>query len=241
MNTWIYPRSTLWMHYLDVFNLLGQMPNNGHPRDADCAIALSFGRNSVPDNHLADVRNFYDAFKQNDAETMDHIDHPYFSGFDPGQPNHEIAQRAEVCMVAYDIPLITQWEISMSLYKQLGVAWVKNRYAHQELFCLWPPAGRSAYRTIEVLEDAFKITQQQGWKRPVLLAHDYHMPRVAMLARRFWPEFIIGFPVITHTFDRKSIQPMTASLSAWYKYELKGRVHHLFFGWCFGHFKRGRF
>lgn len=238
---WVYPTSTLWMHYLDVFNLFGQMPINGSPYDADCAIVLSFGRNSIPDDRLLNVRNFYDAFKQDDAETMDHIDHPYFSGFDPGWPNHEIAQRAEVCIVAYGIPLIAQWEISMSLYKENGAAWVKNRYAHQELFCLWPPVGRSAYRTIEVLEDAFKITQQKGWKRPLLLAHDYHMPRVAMLAQHFWPEFIIGFPAITRAFDPKSVQPMTTSAFKFSIYELKARAHHFVNGWCFGHFKRGRF
>lgn len=240
MSTRTYPTSALWMHYFDVFNLLGQMPINGSPYNADCAIALAFGRNSVPDDRLPNIRSFYDVFKQ-DIETMDHISHPYFSGFDPGQPNYEIAQIAEVCIVSYDIPLITQWEIAMSLHQQRGLAWVQNRFAHQELFCLWPPVYRPAYRTLDVLEDAFRITQEKKWKRPVLLAHDYHMPRVAMLARHFWPEFIIGFPAITRAFDVKSVQPMCASAQRWYKYELKGRMHHLLCRWCFGHFQWGRF
>lgn len=235
-----YSTRRLWMHYADVFGLLGGMPINGSPLDGDCAIALAFARNSIPDNRLPDVRNFYDVFKQN-IETMDHISHPYFSGFDPGEPNNDIAKRAYACIMTYGIPTIMQWEISMSLYQQQGEAWVKNRFAHQELFCLWPPVNRPAYRTIEVLEDAFEITQKKGWKRPLLLAHDCHMPHVAMLAQYFWPEFIIGFPTITRTFDPKAIQPMTTSPRRWYEYELKARCHHLVYGYCFGNFRSGRF
>lgn len=241
---WVYPTSTIWLHYADVLYLSGPMPINGNPYDADCAIALSFWRNSIPNHRLADVRNFYEAFKHNDEETMDHISHPYFSGFDPGEPNYEIAIKCRQIVEWYYgscIPLIVQWEIAMSLCQQQGEAWVKNRYAHRELFCLWPPVGRSAYRTIDVLEDVFTITQEYGWKRPLLLAHDYHMPRVAMLARHFWPEFIIGFSTITRKFDPKSVQPSCASARQWYRYEAKARVHHLLHGWCFGHFTSGRF
>ncbi len=235
-----YSRLELWAHYADVCNVVfDRMPVNGSPYDADCAIALSFGRNSITDYRLPDVRNFYDVFKQ-DIETMDHISHPYFSGFDPGQANYDIARRTHACVMTYQLPVIIQWEIAMSLYQQSDEAWVKNRYAHQELFYLWPPA-RPGYRTIEVLEDAFKITQEKGWKRPLLLAHDYHLPRVAMLARHFWPEFIIGFPSITCVFDLASVKPMTASPAAWHIYELKARIHHFMYGWTFGRFKSGRF
>lgn len=226
------------MHYADVFNLLGPMPINGSPYDADCAIALSMARNSVSDNHLPDIRSCRDALKD-DITAIKHLSHPYFSGFDPGKPNRDIAIYGTHC-IEDGLPLIAQWEISMALYRQRNVEWMEEKLVHQQILCLWPP-NRPSYRTIEVLEDAFKITQEHGWKRPVLLAHDYHMPRVAMLARHFWPEFIIGFPAITRAFDKKSVQPMCASPAQWYRYEIKGRAHHLLYGWCFGRFASGRF
>lgn len=248
MSTWPYPISTLWMHYVDVFNLLGQMPINGTTFDADCAIALSFGRNSVQDYKLSDIRNAFETFEKNSVTTIDYVNR---SHFDPGLPNNEIARTGlwRTIERQIPIPLLAQWEICVSIYQeriysygeQAAIRWTQNQHVVQKLFCLWPPPNRLAYRTIEVLEDAFRITQEYGWKRPILLAHDYHMPRVAMLARHFWPEFIIGFPTITCAFDPNSIQPMTTSASAWFSYEIKGRVHHLVYGWCFGNFSKGRF
>lgn len=235
-----YSKSALWIRYADVFNLLGGMPVNGSPSDADCAIALSFGRNNVPDNRLPDVRDLFDDLQGNNLETIERIGHAYFGDFDPGLPNVHIAQHSALCMIKFNIPLLAQWEIPMAMYQRSGIQWMTNALANQKLFCLWPP-NRPAYRSIEVLEDAYRITQEKGWKRPILLAHDYHMPRVAMLARHFWPEFIIGFPTITRTFDPKAIQLMTTSPRRWYEYEIKSRSYHFLYGYCFGHFRKGRF
>lgn len=218
---------------------------NGSVSDADCAIVLSMGRNSVPDYRLSDIRNSFDTLKGDNVATIDHINR---SGFNPGLPNIEIARKGLWDIVEQGIPLLAQWEICVSIYQQrihfygqqATASWM-HHFSSERLFCLWPPPNRLAYRTIEVLEDAFKITQEKGWKRPVLLAHDYHLPRVAMLAQHFWPEFIIGFPTITRGFDKKSVQPMTTCCRQWYGYEFKGRTHHLLYGWCFGHFSRGRF
>jgi len=235
-----YSKSALWIHYADVFNLLGGMPVNGSPRDADCAIALSFARNSIPDNRLSHTRSLSDCFKGDNLGTIKHINNAYSEEFDPGQPNNDIALKSMFCVDKYGTPLLAQWEICMARYQQSGAQWMTDALANQKLFCLWPP-NRPAYRSIEVLEDAYRITQEKGWKRPLLLAHDYHMPRVAMLAQHFWPEFIIGFPTITRTFDPKAVQMMTTSARRWYEYEIKSRGHHLLYGYCFGHFQKGRF
>lgn len=245
MSSWTYPTSTLWMHYFDVFNLLDGMRVNGNISDADCAIALSFGRNSVPDYSLSDIRNSFAMLKEDSVATIDHINR---SGFNPGLPNIEIARKGLWDIVDKGIPLLAQWELCVSIYqqrihfygKQAIDSWMRH-VALQKFFCLWPWPNRLAYRTIEVLEDAFKITQKKGWKRPILLAHDYHLPHVAMLARHFWPEFIIGFPTITRAFDKKSVQPMTTCSRRWYEYEFKARAHHFLYGYCFGYFQKGRF
>lgn len=235
----MYSTRRLWIHYADVFNFLGGMPVNGEPRtDADCAIALSLARNTIPDHLLSDTRLMLDErFQGNHLAMMEHL---CARGFDPGKPNNQIGNAAEVCISAYHLPVIGQWEIPTSICKRQGGRWTKDRLTRQQLFCLWPPY-RPAYRTIEVLEDAFKITQEHGWKRPWLLAHDCHMPRVAMLAQYFWPEFIIGFPAICHAFDPKAVQSSATSPSRWYQYEFKARAHHFLHGWCFGRFTSGRF
>lgn len=225
------------MNYVDVLGLLGPMPVNGSLFDADCVIALSFARNSVPDNELPRIRQLAHALKGNDAATIGHISRDFH--FDPGLPNNYIAVNGKFC-IDYAIPLIAQWEIVVALFQRRGADWIHNLSASNRLFALWPP-DRPAYRTIEVLEDAFRVTQEHGWQRPLLLAHDYHMPRVAMLAQHFWPEFIIGFSTTTREFDPKSAQPQCASARQWYTYEVKARAHHFLHGWCFGHFTSGRF
>ena len=224
-----YSRSKLWAHYADVFNLLGGMPTNGDARiDADCAIALSFARNTIPDALLPETRLLLDdRFKGNHLAMIEHL---CARKFDAGGPNNAIGNIAEICLNKYHIPLIGQWEIPASICKRLGTRWLKEKLVRQRLFCLWPP-NRPAYRTLKVLEDAFEITQKQEWKRPVLLAHDYHLPRVAMLARHFWPELIIGFPTITREFDLNAVQVLATCPPQWYMHEIKSRGHHFLHGW----------
>ena len=133
-----YSRYKLWAHYADVFNLLGGMPTNGDARiDADCAIALSFARNTIPDALLPETRLLLDdRFKGNHLAMIEHL---CAQKFDAGAPNNAIGNIAEICLNKYHIPLIGQWEIPASICKRLGTRWLKEKLVRQRLFCLWPP------------------------------------------------------------------------------------------------------
>ena len=123
MSSWTYPTSTLWMHYLDVFNLLGPMPINGSPYDADCAIALSFGRNNISDDHLLDVHT---CFRSSDSvmAAITNINRSHgdnVNGFHAGIPNHDIAMKV-IQVIKWSaetrIPVMAQWEVAMAICQQ---------------------------------------------------------------------------------------------------------------------------
>ena len=101
----MYKQATLWKHYIDVPNMLGGMPVNGDPRkDADCAIAVSFGRNTIPDNELSGLRHEYDAeCSGSDIQFMERLDK---ADFNAGKPNIAIANTAAYSLNICGIPII---------------------------------------------------------------------------------------------------------------------------------------
>ena len=223
MAATIYPDWKLWMYYANVF---GTMPTNGTPRDSDWAVALAFGRNSILDRSLDQMvcKKVYHRYQKADLAAMARLDH---EGFDPGDPNCHIANFIEHYIENYRRPVAAQWELVVALYQIYGEQWVTSAIKESLLFCLWPHPGMKAYRSLDVLADAHRVWPLH---RPLLIAHDLHMPRVYMLARKMWDNPIVGCKTITRAFDQKSVQRQTTTPAQWYWYECCARLHHKVYG-----------
>ena len=222
-----YPEWKSWMYYANIF---GAMPRNGECADSDGAVALTFGRNDIPDNQLHRVREILDKnYSGSHLAMLQYLANNNDQVFNPGQPNREIADVIDLYILAYRRPVAAQWELAVALVQIYGERWVANILGEQKLFCLWPRPGQKSYRSKEVLEDARNILPKM--KYPILFAHDLHLPRVYMLARKIWDRPIVGFPAITRRFDRKSVQLGTTAALPWYCREALGRAHHILNGW----------
>ncbi|MDZ4299586.1 MAG: hypothetical protein U1A26_01585 [Candidatus Sungbacteria bacterium] len=213
-----------WGHYINIF---GGMPSNGRPGDTHCGIGLAFGRNSIPDKDIALVRRM----REKEGSDFSAIKKLAACGFKGGVPNNEIGGVVTLFILGFNLPMIVQWEIGVVLFQKYRGA-TEHLIASKKLFILWPRPGQASYRTREVLQDAMAIMRENGWNSPLLVAHDLHMPRVFMLARKLGVQPIVGFKSITRDFDPKSVQPPTSSLWRWLlTYEPWGRIHHLLHGW----------
>ena len=201
--------------------------------DSDGAVALTFGRNSISDQDISLVRKLFEGVC--DRSHLATIKRLSDQGFDPGTPNHQIAEMIEAYLSMYrivDAPVFAQWELCVALFQMYGEQWITRTFSEQRLFCLWPRPGMDNYHSLHVLDDAYEADQkrQRPMNHPLLLAHDLHMPRVYMLARKRWDTPIVGCKTITRTFDPKSVQKITTNPMQWYWYEARARVHHKLHG-----------
>ena len=213
------------MHYANVF---GTMPTNGGWIDSDGAVALAFGRNVIPDNQLHRVREILDKSCSGSHLAM----LQYLANnqkFDHGRPNRQIASVVRDYILIRCQPVAVQWELAVTLLQSFGERWISNLLGEKKLFCLWPKSGQNSYCPKEVLEDARSVLPKM--QQPTLLAHDLHLPRVYMLARKIWDRPIVGYKTITRSFDFQSVQKMTTTPTQWYWYESRARVHHLLHHW----------
>ncbi|MEK7082762.1 MAG: hypothetical protein AAB972_01205, partial [Patescibacteria group bacterium] len=205
----VYSSMKLWTYYA---NILKGMPPNGTIFDSDHAIALAFGRNSIPDYNLPSIcRTFHDTYHASDLPMIQHLND---QEFDPGKPNRHIAQFIGYYIEKCHKPVFAQWELAVALSQMCKKEWVASAIEEKKLVCLWPHADIKGYNSFHVLNDADAYQYHEGQKqynRPLLLAHDLHMPRVYMLARHIWTNPIVGFESITRSFDPKSVQKMTTS------------------------------
>ena len=228
MATTPYLQWKLWMYYANIF---GTMPPNGTPRESGYAVALAFGRNSIPDQNLQSMvcKKVYRPHVTAHLATIAYLNH---EGFDPGKPNRHIANCIKNYVEDYRRPVAAQWELCIALFQIYGEQWVRSAINNSRLFCLWPRPNMNAYRSLHVLEDAYNVLSTvQPQRRPLLIAHDLHMPRVYMLARKLWTNPIIGFKTITRSFDAQSVQKQITSPLCWYGYEFRARAHHLLHHW----------
>ena len=225
-----YPEWRLWMYYANVF---GAMSPNGMLLDSDGAVALAFGRNSIPDCDLSSVRSLDQVRGESYLATIKRLSD---QGFDPGTPNQKIAETIKGYLSMYRIvnaSVFAQWELCVALFQMYGEQWITRTFSEQRLSCLWPRPNMENYRSLHVLDDAYKADRkrQRPMNYPLLLAHDFHMPRVYMLARKIWDCPIVVRKTITQSFDPKSVQKMTTTPLQWYSYEAHARVHHLLHHW----------
>lgn len=211
------------------------MPPNGTCSDSDAAVALAFGRNSVPDSELSNIEIFFketclcrESIQEAHLDVIMYLDD---LGFDSGEPNYEIAHYIESYIEIYRKPVVAQWELAIALFQIYGKERVKSMIDQFRLIPLWPDLSQNKYGSVHVLRNAYKVfrtlTLSKPYVKPLLIAHDLHMCRVYMLARNIWACPIVAFKHITRVFDFKSVQKQTQDPLRWYAYEFCVRAHHL--------------
>lgn len=107
------------------------------------------------------------------------------------------------------IPLILQFEIADALIK-LNLTVLRISKHRQE----------GAYLdTGEVAKQAFGIMKKNKWKKAVLVAHPFHMPRVDAVCKKLGIVTIVPKGLEVIRFDSNSAQEWTVSEEAWSKHE----------------------
>lgn len=198
------------------------VPSVGYVHDADCLIALAFGRISWKDEELYTVHRLR-AAAQSDLEAFQFLVASDTAWI--GVPNKEFGQLVEFLCWTFGGPLFLQWEVALEVNQE---AW-GNR-----VVALWPPAS-GYYSTEQVLRDAVAGMEQRGCTSPILVAHDYQIARAALQLKK-----LLGRPPIlvsschgkqssvgTRAFEPDSVQPWTRSLASWLPRELATRTYCL--------------
>lgn len=228
MTVKTYPTGYLWRHYWNVF---GTLTHNGTPSDADCAIALAFGRNTLSDRELPIVRRDHDNILDKAHADDIHIRQLDHKGFNPGSPNGHIAEAVYMSIHEYNLAVAAQWEVVVAVFLECGPSWVAWALDTQKLICLWPHPEQTTYPSHEVLDDALSYLPSQSFIHPLLIAHDLHMPRVYMLAAKRWQCPVVGYQTITRAFDQGAVQAQASKSSRRYRYEALCRIHHFYHRW----------
>lgn len=195
------------------------LPHVGKMWDADCAIVLAFGRNHYHDGNLHLVRAIRD-LKGDDRQAIGHF---RAMGFDPGDSNRGLARAMELICWDLGCGLIPQWEVAVAFDESY-------RLWGDRVRTLWPP-DRGYYDTDRVLCDALSVMKREGWKTPLLIAHDWQMPRAFLQLKKLLGRPPIVMPVtdsngdkITSRFDLHSVQLWTRHPLLWLAREIPGRV-----------------
>lgn len=212
-------RQLWWRYWLQ----LPGLPDIGDPRLADCIAVQAFGRNTYNDADLAGIRTFHDRHGGQDALTLDWLRQ---HGFDPGQPNRDLARECVHLVDRYHLPVIVQWEVAAA-FEPLWYARHRN-FIH----CLWPSADPTRYySTWDVKRETVELMRRHRWRRPIEVAHRWQVVRAYAILRRLLGHDPIAVPLRTDSFDPKSVQPWTRSWYAWLPREIAARFHHLLKGW----------
>jgi len=118
-------------------------------------------------------------------------------------------------------PLILQSEIADAVMGAAPVACVVQGKPST--------AGGGELDSWRVLEEAADYMKQNQFSRPLLVAHAYHVGRVAMQAKRQGLEPIVP-PGLPRAFDAKSTQPWTRNPRSWAAREIPGLAYLRFKG-----------
>src|SRR5688572_5920443 len=203
----------LWLRYFMVWP--------GHPGDreisqGDVLIALAFGRNSWSDEEVQLTCDYRDTYPSDSP-----LERIRVRGFSPGQPNRELAQAAQQVVDRYEIPALVQWEIGAAL----DPSWLASPRRH--IACLWPDKVKSYFSTEDVLSQAYQLCQQHGLRRPIILAHQRQVVRVALMTRTIFGRTPLVVSTAVSSFDHNSTQLWTTAPIVWRRRELVARAYCL--------------
>lgn len=190
---------------------------------ADVIVVQAFGRNTLIEEDLANLRRYHDGNGNHDGLTLAWCrDHQ----IEVGDPNRSLAMVLINMVHQTRLPVVAQWEVILACPPD----WYKHH--RQSIFCLWPPAQPGQYFTTRrVLEDTVAVMRFRGWRRPLVLAHTRQLHRVCLMLKRLsgaWPA--VSRDQIDE-FDSQSLQPWTRNIFAWWYRETRVRVHHVLHHW----------
>ena len=213
----------LWLKYCIPWSTVKTASNL---KQAKVVLAQSCGRNSYADAELYRVGRLVERA----ARDLDVFEHLADQNFWPGLPNVYMAKQCLTLIRRLNIPAIVQWEIGYSIYRQDEV-WFKSNPG--KVRCVWPSTKPGVYMsTRDVLEMSAELMRQQEISGPIaVVAHDYHVVRVLLMARKLWGDSVMAVGDSCRFFDRESVQPWTRSFARFIPREVMVRFHHLFKGW----------
>lgn len=142
----------------------------------------------------------------------------------PGLSNQDLANVAFKKFSGF--PKILQFEIA-DAYSELGTK------EPGKVIRIEKHRKRGKYLdTREVIEQAKLIMDEQGWRKPVILAHPFHMPRVQLVCDRLGIDWIAtDVEVGQIEFDPLSTQKWTRDIDHWRGYEPLAMAFYGFKGW----------
>lgn len=142
----------------------------------------------------------------------------------PGLSNQDLAN---IALKDYDeFPKIFQFEIA-DAYREIQAP------DYKDVFQLKKHRIKGKYLdTREVAYQAKQIMDKQGWKKAIILAHPYHVPRCDLVCQKLGIETIVTDHLRGAVeFDPQSTQKWTANLEAWRGYEPQALLYYSLKGW----------
>lgn len=143
---------------------------------------------------------------------------------EPGLSNQDLAN---VAIRHYgSLPKILQWEIGDAYLQQ-------NKGSHPPIVRISKHRQKGKYLdTREVAVQAKEAMRQRGYKRAVLLAHPYHMPRVQAACSKVGIDWVATADLKGAVeFDPQSTQKWTRNVEAWRGYEPLAMSFYRMKGW----------
>lgn len=189
---------------------------------ADIILAQAFGRNTLVDSDLANLRLYRD--QRGEAATLAWCR----LRVEPGMPNRSLAMQLMHFMHQTGRPAIVQWEILVAC----PAAWYEHHQSR--IGIVWPSQVPGAVLTTrDVLHTSLVLADIRQWQRTraLVLAHRRHAMRVAMMYRRMTGRWPVVPEELPDDFDCNSVQWWTKHPLAWTFYEFLARGHHLVHHW----------
>lgn len=127
----------------------------------------------------------------------------------PGLSNEDLARFIEKKL--YNKPLILQFEINNAL----------NLQTDQPIYKIKKHRVKDQYlSTDEVALQAIEIMKKNNWKKAIIIAHPYHMPRVDAICKQLKIKTIAPKGLKSVRFDPLSSQEWTRNKHDWIKREV---------------------
>jgi len=147
---------------------------------------------------------------------------------DPGFSNVDIAGYIFIALMELqNLPLILQWEVE-SVYS----SFLKGLEERPTLHTIKTHHQWWKYLdTYEMLSQAKQIMEQEGWSKPVLVAHSWHLWRAKRVLEKMGINPIIPSGLNIISFDSESTQWWTRNWLFWILREIPARLIHFKRGW----------